>query len=165
MADLGHRLTAVIGCGNPNRSDDGVGLRVIELLHDKSLPAHVALFDAGTDGMSVLYRARGASQLIIVDARVPEGNPGAIYEVPGDVLSAPPPQSLNMHDFRWDHALFAGHKIYGDDFPKNVSVFLVEAQTLDLGLGLSEKVEDAAASVAEQIAALVSHSAKEGETA
>lgn len=102
---------AIIGCGNPNRRDDGVGPEIIRRLGDKQLPDGVALFDAGTDGMGVMYAARGATHLIIVDARAPEKSPGAIYEVPGDVLEAPPPNSFNLHDFRWDHALFAGRQI------------------------------------------------------
>lgn len=142
---------AVVGCGNPNRRDDGVGPRVIELLRSRLLPPGVALFDAGTDGMAVLYRARGVSRLVIVDARRPEGEPGAIYDVPGEVLQAPPPRSLNLHDFRWDHALFAGRKIYGDGFPAEVKVFLIEAASLDLGLGLSPEVEAAAHRVADRV--------------
>lgn len=147
--------TAIIGCGNPNRSDDGVGPEVIRLLHQIMLPDNVAVFDAGTDGMAVMYQTRGVEKLIIVDAKVPEGNPGSIFKVPGELLEAQPPQSLNLHDFRWDHALFAGRKIYGDDFPKEVSVFLIEAQSLSLGLGLSEKVAEAAVNVAEEIRNLV----------
>jgi hydrogenase maturation protease len=134
----------VIGCGNPNRSDDGVGPHVVNLLRENGVPENVRVFDGGTDGMSVIYRARGATHLIIIDARVPEGSPGAIYEVPGEVLEAPPKQSLNLHDFRWDNALYAGRKIYGDDFPKTVSVLLIEAASLDLGLGLSPGIADAA---------------------
>lgn len=143
---------AVIGCGNPNRSDDGAGPRVIELLKRKGLPAGVGLFDAGTDGMAVMYQARTATRLIIVDARAPEGSPGAVYEVPGAVLEAPPPQSLNLHDFRWDHALYAGRKIYGDAFPTEVQVFLIEAASLALGLEMSPEVTAAAETVAEKIA-------------
>jgi Ni,Fe-hydrogenase maturation factor len=33
-----------------------------------TLPADVRLFDAGTGGMEVMFQARGARQLIIVDA-------------------------------------------------------------------------------------------------
>lgn len=143
---------AVIGCGNPNRRDDGVGPRVIELLRQQSLPPDVGLFDVGTDGMAVMYRARGVRRLIIVDARAPEGKPGAIYDVPGAVLAAPPPASLNLHDFRWDHALYAGRRIYGEAFPADVTVLLIEAASLDLGLGLSPAVEAAAGTVAERIA-------------
>ena len=145
---------AVIGCGNPNRRDDGVGPEVIARLRTRVLPAGIGLHDAGTDGMAVMYRARGASHLILVDARAPEGEPGAIYDVPGEVLEAPPPQSLNLHDFRWDHALYAGRRIYGEDFPARVKVFLVEAGSLELGLGLTAAVAAAAEEVAERIAAL-----------
>ena len=51
-------LTAIIGCGNPNRTDDGVGPYVIKLLRDRDLPDNVVLFDGGTDGMGVMYQAR-----------------------------------------------------------------------------------------------------------
>lgn len=152
--------SAIIGCGNPNRRDDGAGPHVINILNSYELPKHIGVFDAGTDGMAVLYRARGIKQLIIVDARIPEGNAGAIFEVPGEVLSAPPPQSLNLHDFRWDHALFAGRKIYKEDFPQDVHVFLIEADSLDLGIGLSDPVAKSAKIVADKICRLVTENRK-----
>ena len=126
--------TVVIGCGNPNRTDDGAGPRVIALLRARRLPAEVALHDAGTDGMGVMYRAQGAGRLIIVDARAPEAGPGAIYEVAGALLEAAPPRSFNLHDFRWDHALYAGRRIWGGAFPTDVTVILIEAASLGLGL-------------------------------
>lgn len=146
---------AVIGCGNPNRSDDGVGLHVINLLYRAGVPDDVQLYDAGTDGMSVMYLARGATHLIIVDAKSPEHSPGAVFDVPGAVLEAPPPASLNLHDFRWDHALYAGRRIHGDQFPRAVSVILIEAASLQLGLGLSVPVTEAAAKVALRIRARI----------
>lgn len=154
VADLSP-TTAVIGCGNANRSDDGIGSFVIGLLRERQLGEEVALFDGGTDGMGVMYRARGVSRLIIVDARVPSGNPGAIYEVPGRALEAQPQQSLNLHDFRWDHALYAGRQIYRDAFPKDVSVFLIEAESLALGLDISERVVEAGRMVADRIVDLI----------
>ena len=104
--------------------------------------------------MGVMYQAKGCSKLIIVDARTPDGNPGSIYEVPGDVLERPPNASLNLHDFRWDHALFAGRKIYGDDFPKDVTVLLIEAKSLEMGLELTPEVVEAGEAVASRIEAL-----------
>jgi len=56
---------AIIGCGNTNRSDDIVGPAVINLLQSCALPAKVSLYDAGTDGMSVMYRAKGVTRLIM----------------------------------------------------------------------------------------------------
>lgn len=151
MADM---KLAIIGCGNTNRTDDGVGPFVISSLQSRNLPNYTQLFDGGTDGMGVMYQAKGATHLIIVDARVPGSEPGAIYEVPGEILAAPPPQSLNLHDFRWDHALYAGKRIYADAFPEHVKVFLVEAENIDLGLGLSPAVQEAASRLVGQIETL-----------
>ena len=154
MSDI--RL-AIIGCGNPNRRDDGVGPWVIARLRAHTLPAYVDLYDAGTDGMGLLYRAKGMSHLIIVDARAPEGAAGALFEVPGAVLAAPPPQSFTLHDFRWDHALYAGKKIYGQDFPQCVKVFLIEAADLSLGLGLSAAVQATATTLVAQLIDIAFH--------
>ncbi len=145
---------AVIGCGNPNRSDDGAGPHVVALLRGRPLPACACLHDAGTDGMGVMYAARGASHLIVVDARAPEAAPGALYEVPGEALQAAAPHSMTLHDFRWDHALHAGRLIYGAGFPAFVKVLLIEAETLALGIGLSAAAAAAAGVAADRIAAL-----------
>ncbi|MFA5970526.1 MAG: hydrogenase maturation protease [Sphingomonas sp.] len=145
--------TAIIGCGNPTRADDGVGPAVIARLASLDLPGDVALFDAGTDGMAVMYRARGAQRLIIVDARQPEGQPGAIFEVPGHLLTAEPEHGAGLHAFRWDHALFVGRKLYGDAFPDEVEVILIEAGSLDFSTELTEPVARAAEIVADRIAA------------
>ena len=145
---------AVIGCGNPTRGDDGVGPAVIARLRAVALPDTVRLHDAGTDGMGVMYQARGASHLVIVDARAPSGSPGAIYDVPGDVLAAAPRQSFTLHDFRWDHALHVGRAIYGDAFPASVKVLLIEALSTRLSLELSAPVSQAATAVCNRIATL-----------
>jgi len=154
VADLTPDIV-VLGCGNPNRSDDGAGPRVIALLREAGLPANVRLFDVGTDGMTAMYRARGATHLVVVDARVPGGAPGAIYEVPGAVLAAAPARGAGLHEFRWDHALYAGQRIHGAAFPATVVVLLIEAARLDLGLTLSPEVEAAAGKVAARIGGLV----------
>ncbi len=156
LADLTMPDIVVIGCGNSNRSDDGVGPYVAARMRDLGVPENTRVFDGGTDGMSVMYSARGATHLVIVDARIPEGNAGAIYEVPGEILEAPPKQSLNLHDFRWDNALYAGKKIYGEEFPKTVSVLLIEAARLDLGLEISHVVAEAADKVEQRIRDMIS---------
>lgn len=156
MANLVTEHTAIIGCGNANRMDDGVGPAVIRRLRSISLPDGVSLFDAGTDGMSVMYRAKGMHRLVIVDAQTPESSPGTIYKVPGEVLRELPPHSMNLHDFRWDHALYAGRQIYADTFPEKVDVFLIEAASLEMGVGLTPLVEQAAKTVAQKIQSLLS---------
>ena len=82
-------LLVVIGCGNLNRSDDAAGVRVVEQLRGEfgsGLRADVRLFDAGTDGMQVMFQARGAQRLIIVDACRSASDAGAIFSVPGSEI-------------------------------------------------------------------------------
>jgi hydrogenase maturation protease len=149
-------VLTVIGCGNPLRSDDGVGSHVVaELARRLGAPADGAfqLIDAGTDGMSVMFRARGSSGLILVDACQSDAAPGTVYTVPGDQFDAPPDPGFNLHEFRWSHALHAGRRIFGEAFPADVTVYLVEAASLARGIGLSAAVERAAAEVADRIAA------------
>ncbi len=151
-------MLCVIGCGNSNRSDDGVGVFVAQALqaslrlHPR---AHVRVFDAGTGGMDVMFQARGAGQLIIVDASKSGSEAGAIFRVPGEELESEPEPGYSLHDFRWQHALAAGRKIFGAAFPTDVTVFLVEARSLDFGLDLCEPVLASARKVIRDIQGII----------
>lgn len=142
-------MLTIIGCGNPNRTDDGVGVvvatRLMRRLRQHPTPG-VQVFDCGTAGMDVMFAARGSTSLILLDAAtVGDGQgPGTIYEVPGHELESMPDPGYSLHDFRWDHALYAARKLFGDDMPDDVTVYLVEAGTTELGLELTEPVARAA---------------------
>lgn len=153
----GDAQVAVIGCGNPNRGDDGVGSEVVRALAGRGLArdGRVRLLDAGTDGMAVMFAARGCRALIVVDACRSGSPPGAVFEVPGAELEQRHQPTLTLHDFRWDHALYAGRRMFGDAFPGDVSVLLIEAGTVAFGIGLSPDVAGAAAKVADRVEALV----------
>jgi hydrogenase maturation protease len=144
----------VIGCGNPNRSDDGVGVYVAQALLARLRAAPhdgVRVFDAGTNGMEVMFQARGATRLVVVDASRSGAPPGAVFELPGSEVADEPHAGFNLHDFRWEHAVAAGRRIFRDAFPAEVRVVLVEAQSLDFGLALSEPVRRAADGVIERL--------------
>ncbi len=147
-------MLVIIGCGNPNRQDDGVGVylaqQLITILNADPV-AGVRVFDAGTAGMDIMFQARGCDALIIIDANQSSSEPGSIFEVPGIELENIPEPSYNLHDFRWDNALYAGRRIYREQFPTDIAVFLIEAENLDLGLGLSVPVQKAADRVLELI--------------
>jgi hydrogenase maturation protease len=147
---------AVIGCGNPTRSDDGVGPQVVQILSTRlSGESRIRLLDAGTDGMAVMFAARGCRGLVIIDACRTGSAPGAVFEVPGAELEQRQPPSLTLHDFRWDHALFAGRRMYGAAFPTEVTVLLVEADSTAFGIGLSPAVAAAAEKVADRVEQLL----------
>jgi hydrogenase maturation protease len=57
----------IIGVGNPMRSDDGIGPKIIELLRQhKNL--NCDLLDAGTDGLALLDVLQNYQRAIIIDA-------------------------------------------------------------------------------------------------
>jgi hydrogenase maturation protease len=139
----------VIGCGNANRSDDAVGVHIARRLSrylDEFPNPRVRVFDAGTAGMEVMFQARGSRHLIVIDACRSGAAPGEIFELPAAELMdlAPPRRGFNLHDFRWDHALYAGQRIFADDFPATVRVYLIEAADVSFGFELSEPVQRAA---------------------
>jgi hydrogenase maturation protease len=151
-------MLTIIGCGNLNRSDDGVGVVVAHRLGEyvqRHGRADVCVFDAGTDGMGVMFRAKGAARLVLVDASRSGAEPGAIFKVPGGELASDYEPAYSLHDFRWDHALYAGQRIFGANFPTDVTVFLIEAGTLALGCELSLPVSAAAAQVIQEIEAII----------
>ncbi len=157
-------MLTIIGCGNLNRSDDAVGViiaqRLQQYLAQRPHP-HMRVYDCGTAGMEVMFQARGSKKLIIIDASSTGSEPGAVFKVPGKELEALPEPSYNLHDFRWDHALAAGRKIFKEDFPEEVTVYLIEAENLGFGLELSPVVQHSADLVFEEIIAIIRQSEKE----
>jgi hydrogenase maturation protease len=139
-------MLTIIGCGNPNRSDDGAGVVVAQRLlatFAAKPAAGVRVFDTGTSGLEVMFKARGSRSLILIDACSSGSEPGAIFTVPGHELERRPEPSYSLHGVRWEHALYAGRQIFKQDFPEAVMVYLIEKQTLELGIGLSPPVEQA----------------------
>jgi hydrogenase maturation protease len=150
-------LIAVIGCGNANRSDDGVGPEVVRALSAREVckDGRVRLLDAGIDGMAVMFAARGCRSLILIDACRSGSRPGEVFEIPGSRLEAPHAPAFTLHDFRWNHALYAGRRIFGECFVTDVTVLLVEADSIDFGVGLSPPIADAALTVTRRVEAIV----------
>lgn len=149
-------MLVIIGCGNLNRCDDAAGVRVIHALRDQfgaSLPPDTTLFDAGTGGMEVMFQARGASGLIIVDACRSGSEAGAIFRLPGSEIDTAHAPGHSLHDFRWDHAVHAGRRIFGTDFPDDLTVYLIEAGSLQLGTELTPPV----AAAVERVCGHISH--------
>jgi hydrogenase maturation protease len=162
-------MIAIVGCGNANRSDDGAGLSVVRLLRERGLSTmgtppdsfpEVRLFDTGTDGMAVMFAARGADTLVVVDACRSGATPGAVFEVPGQNVAQAHPPSMNLHEFRWDHALYAGRRVLGGEFPSEVLVILIEARSLAFGVELSPEAHAGTLAAATRIEAIVAARAR-----
>lgn len=111
------------------------------------------IFEAGTNGIDVLFQAQGAAKLTIIDACSSDSEPGTIFHLSGRDLMNQPPPNFNPHNFRWDHAVHAGRIIFQDAFPQDIAVFLIEVFDTTFGENLSPGV---AASVEKTCAMITS---------
>jgi hydrogenase maturation protease len=156
--------TLIIGCGNLLRGDDAVGPILIRHLWQLGLPQGVHCADGGTGGMDVAFQMRGVPHVILVDACVSGSEPGATFCLPGsEVEHLPPLAGINMHCFRWDHALAFGRWLLKEDYPKKITVYLIEAQNLVIGDALSPPVEAAMSALADRILEDLAHEAMQRE--
>jgi hydrogenase maturation protease len=140
MPEGGTTRTAVVGIGNSIMSDDGVGERVVEALHERGLPDDVDATHAGTTAFFALEAMDGADRAIVVDAvATGEADPGAVhrYRYRDGTFDGATPDVL-MHDFSLTDALKAGRTAY--DLPDELVVVGVEPATTDTGLELSDPV-------------------------
>ena len=135
--------TLVIGCGNLLRGDDAAGPVLVRRLLDRGLPPGAEVADGGTAGMDVAFRMRGAGHVVLVDAACTGGGePGTLYRLDGaDVEQLPALEGLNLHSFRWDHALAFGRWLLKEDYPTEIVVYLVEAGGLEMGAPLTPAVD------------------------
>lgn len=146
----------VIGCGNLLRGDDAVGPTLVRLLWDQGIPdSGVVLVDGGTAGMDVSFKMRGARKVVIVDASSTGSAPGTIFRVPAAELDdLPALEGLHSHAFRWDHALSFARWLLKDEYPDDITVFLIEAATVDFGAPLTPAVAAAMETVAGAVRAI-----------
>lgn len=134
----------IIGCGNLLRGDDAAGPVLVRRLWERGLPEGVRCADGGTGGMDVAFQMRGVPRVILVDACRSGSEPGAIFCVPGNqVERLPPVAGINLHAFRWDHALAFARWLLKEDYPQNITVYLVEAAQIEFGAPLSPAVDAA----------------------
>ncbi|MAT70221.1 MAG: peptidase M52 [Planctomycetaceae bacterium] len=142
----------VIGCGNILRGDDAAGPVLIRRMWERGLPAHVHCADGGTGGMDVAFQMRGVPHVILVDACTSGSEPGSLFEVPGDqVEQLPPLRGLNLHAFRWDHAIAFARWLLKDDYPQRVTAYLIEGERFELGAPLTPAVDRAIDHLADRL--------------
>lgn len=141
------KKTAIMGFGNPVRSDDGVGCYVIDQLRESlgELPG-VSLFDMGTSAFEVLFQLRGHERILIVDAVINTGEaPGTLYKLPAHEVEAAIQDDpmVFLHSLKWDQALSYARKILLKDYPDDIQVYLIAVDNTKLEVQLSDVVKAA----------------------
>ena len=131
----------VVGCGDALHADDGAGVALVRQLREAGVPSGVRLVDGGSAGMEVAVQLRGAKRVIVVDAARTGKAAGTVSRVAGaDVTDMPSLSGLRTRSYRWDHALAFARWLLGDEYPADVTVYLIEAADLTPGGTLSAAV-------------------------
>lgn len=150
------KKTAILGFGNPVRSDDGVGCMVIDELK-KSLgenPSGISLIDMGTSAFEVLFQLKGHERIILVDGAINTNEPdGTLYRLPASAVNASIQDDpmVFLHSLKWDQALSYAKKILGPEYPEDISVYLISVSNTRLDLGISDAVQQAGLKVKDLI--------------
>jgi hydrogenase maturation protease len=120
--------TLILGVGSPLRTDDGVGIHVIEALREEDLPNSVELredlscrdlFDAFPD----------FDRIIIIDAIKSNDKPGTIqkYHI-NDSVSYEQVQISMSHGIDLLMMIELGRRSFPDKMPKEIIIIAVEAE-------------------------------------
>jgi hydrogenase maturation protease len=153
------RIT-VMGIGNPLMRDEGIGVRVVEVLMTTlAFPANVTLVDAGTMGMTILNLFQDCDYMLVVDAIDGTGEaPGTVVRLSPEDLS--PNQVMHsLHDVRLVDVLQTA-MLMGLE-PKVDCVGIQIEDMSELSIGLTPALE---ASVPDAVAAVLTVLAERGIT-
>jgi len=135
--------TIVLGVGNPILQDDGVGIHVIEALHQQLNTQKVTLETASTGGLNLLDLIRGYEKVILVDAiKQDNGEPGEVKRFSlSDFQSV---HSCNPHDVSLLEALHLAEQLGEKHLPSKIILIGITVNTsYEFGEGLSRKVASA----------------------
>lgn len=148
--------TAILGFGNPVRSDDAIGVYVVNELQKKLVHRDdVTVFDMGTSAFETLFKLNGSDRIIIVDGVVNSGeHDGTLFCLPAAEIHAKIQDDpmLFLHGMKWDQALSYAKKLMGNTFPENkITVYLVAISEIKINMELSKVVQIAGDKLIETI--------------
>jgi hydrogenase maturation protease len=141
----------VVGVGNPDRGDDGIGPLVVRQLLGR-VPANVALLERSGDALALIDDWEGRDAVILVDAAAPGGSPGSIHRI--DLLrdALPPELSLSStHGFGVAEAVGLADAL--DLLPGQVIAYAIEGANFDHGAPISPRVAAVTGEVADRVVA------------
>jgi hydrogenase maturation protease len=145
------RRRVVIGVGNPDRGDDGVGPMVMSMLRGQ-LPSDVRIEHRLGGAMALIDVLREADVAVLVDAMVSGGRAGSILRLDCSAVDVSlPVGAASSHGLGVAEAI-ALARLLGC-LPRRCVVFAVEGVRFELGSAISPPVAGAVAGVAARVRA------------
>lgn len=127
----------IIGIGNPNFKDDGVGLKIVE-----NFEGDVDKVTLLNIGFNLIDSLLGYDKAVIVDGVKTGKEPGSIIEFNvdfwGDVYAS------GTHNFSIFEIIRIGYSVFPDEMPKEIKIVGVEVEDVEtLSRECSPSVESA----------------------
>ena len=144
----GIRNIRIIGCGNPERGDDGAGLLVVQGLREPGIEAE----EHSGEASSLMELWAGADAVILIDA-VSSGKPPGVITVL-DASAGPIPISLprsSTHHWGVAEAVELARALHR--LPARLLIYGIEGRCFELGSSPSLEVMKAMSKVVEEICA------------
>jgi hydrogenase maturation protease len=141
----------VVGVGNPDRGDDGVGRLVAQLLRGQ-LPTDVRVEEQAGGATELIELLREADCAILVDAAMSGAPPGTIRRLDCRAGEVPPgSNNASSHGFGVSEAIALATAL--SCLPRTCVVYAIEATSFTLGGGIAPEVVSSAQEVAQRIVA------------
>ncbi len=129
----------VLGIGNPLMGDDGVGIKVVEMLKEMDLPENVAVEEAGLPGWGLASWFENRSEVLIVDAVKMGLTPGSWRRLdPYEFQVIVEENALSLHQGDLACGLALSQAL--DMLPPKLQIYGIEPANLEPGAGLSPEV-------------------------
>jgi len=141
----------LIGIGNPDRGDDGVGRWVAQRLHGQ-LPSDTHIEEQDGNAASLIERLRDVNSVWLIDAAVSGAPAGTIHRTDCTTDVLPAKSGASSHGLGVAEAIALARLLHG--LPRVCILYGVEGVTFSPGAAMSPEVLAAAES-------LVAHLAKE----
>lgn len=131
----------VCGIGNPMLKDDRAGIEVAERIERSGLSVDIEIIYGV--GFEVNDKLMGYDDVIIIDAAKVGYPPGTITEVTVEQIFTDH-NLVSSHAVTLGSTLKVGYDLFPDEMPKNLRIFLIEAEDyFEFTKECSPKVEEA----------------------
>jgi hydrogenase maturation protease len=140
----------VLGLGNVLLEDDGVGGAAVARLLDRyEVPPGVRVFDGGTLGLALLPYLESADAVLLVDAVRADEPAGTFVRLTGDDVAPAVATRLSPHQVGVADLLDSARWI--GRYPRHVVLLGLVPGSMELAVGLSERVHLALSTLVERI--------------
>ena len=131
----------LIGLGSILMRDEGVGVLAVRALEERyELPSELEVVDGGTSGLDLLPYIEGRDRVLFVDAVNFHKEPGYIGALENDEIPALFGPKGSLHHLGLMDILAAAQLL--DIAPREVCLIGIQPQIIELGLDLSELMQE-----------------------